>query len=361
MSFPVRRWLPVAALVVGLGALAHGDAGSRLEWPTSAMSLRDVPAQLTDAEFWQLSSESSEPGGTFRSLDITNLTSNEMGYQLVLRDLVAAVPPGRVYLGVGPEQNYTYMAALRPSMAVIFDIRRGNLDLQLLYKALFELADDRVAFVAMLFGREKPAGVPAGASVDAIFQAVGAVPPNPKVFAETFARVERRLTKDRALRLPARDLEGIRTVYDAFFKNGFALRAYPTYADLMAATDEMGRARSYLASEQAFSFLKDLQSRNLVIPVVGDFGGPKAIRAIGARLKQMGATVGAFYLSNVEQYLVQDGKWKTFCANVASLPLDERSTFIRSQSGGGGGGFGFRGGNFVSSLGPMREETIGCR
>ena len=119
-------------------------------------------------------------------------------------------------------------------------------------------------------------------------------------------------------------------------------------------------ARSYLASEDAFLLLKDLQARNLVVPVVGDFGGPRAIRAIGAYLKSIGATVSTFYLSNVEQYLVQDGKWDAFCRNVSSLPLDGASTFIRSQSGGGGGGFG-RGGNFVNTLGAMAAEVQACR
>jgi hypothetical protein len=128
----------------------------------------------------------------------------------------------------------------------------------------------------------------------------------------------------------------------------------------MAATDTAGVMRSYLASEASFAFLKDLQARNLVVPVVGDFGGPKAIRAIGRYLKTRGATVGAFYLSNVEQYLVQDGKWNAFCANVAALPLDATSTFIRSSGGFNGGGGG-TGGNFVSRLGSMADETRSCR
>jgi hypothetical protein len=88
------------------------------------------------------------------------------------------------------------------------------------------------------------------------------------------------------------------------------------------------------------------------MPVVGDFAGPNAIRAIGAWLRGRGATVTAFYLSNVEQYLLPDGRWNVFCANVAALPLDASSTFIRSMSGGGRG--------FVNSLGAMAVETRGC-
>jgi hypothetical protein len=90
---------------------------------------------------------------------------------------------------------------------------------------------------------------------------------------------------------------------------------------------------------------------------VGDFGGPKAIRAVAQYLKTNGATVAAFYLSNVEQYLYQDGKWDTFCRNVANLPLDSTSTFIRSESGFGGG-FRRPGPGFVSSLGQIMRFQI---
>jgi hypothetical protein len=64
-----------------------------------------------------------------------------------------------------------------------------------------------------------------------------------------------------------------------------------TYADLMTEEDGNGEMRSYLATEENFQFLKDLQSRNLMLPVVGDFGGPKAILEIGKYLKSIDATV----------------------------------------------------------------------
>src|SRR5688500_15841915 len=109
-----------------------------------------TPEQLSDSEFWELSSRSSEPGGEFRS---DNLVSNERFFQWALDDLLAIAPPGRVYLGVGPEQNFTYIAALKAKLAIIIDIRRGNLDLHLMYKALFELSDDRADFVGRLLSR----------------------------------------------------------------------------------------------------------------------------------------------------------------------------------------------------------------
>ena len=103
--------------------------------------------------------------------------------------------------------------------------------------------------------------------------------------------------------------------------------------------------------------LKDLEERNLIVPVVGNFAGPKALRAVGKYVRDHGAVVTAIYLSNVEQYLNQDGIWNNFCANVATLPLDDHSTFIRS---GQGGGFGGRGGGLANYLGSMKDETKGC-
>ena len=57
-----------------------------------------------------------------------------------------------------PEQNFTYIAALKPKMAFIIDIRRGNLQLHLMYKALFELSSDRADFIFRLFSRKRPEG-----------------------------------------------------------------------------------------------------------------------------------------------------------------------------------------------------------
>ena len=333
-----------------LTGLAIGRPG-----PHAVTLAADLPARLSDRDFWKMSAEWSEPGGFFRS---DNLTSNELLFQHVLTDLVRRTRPGDVYLGVGPEQNYTYIAAVKPSMAVIFDIRRGNLQLQLMYKALFELASDRVEFVSMLFAKPRPPGLGPRSSVVDIFSAFARSPRSEALYTQTLKAIANHLTKTRGLPLAAEDLDGIEYVYHSFYWSGFAVRASPTYADLMTETDEAGAFKSYLASEERFAVMKNLESKNLIIPVVGDFGGPKAIRAVGAYLKAHGATVSTFYLSNVEQYLEQDNKWQLFCGNVAALPLDGSSTFIRSTNRGRG--FGPFGPGFVSRLGAMAAETKNC-
>jgi hypothetical protein len=117
-----------------------------------------LPAQLTDEQLWSMVAKTgfSEDCGSFRS---ENYLSNEISFQNVVAPLKAAARTGNVYMGVGPEQNFTYIAAMKPAMAFIVDIRRGNFDLHLIYKALFEMSSDRADFLSKLFSRPRPAGL----------------------------------------------------------------------------------------------------------------------------------------------------------------------------------------------------------
>jgi hypothetical protein len=319
--------------------------------PVAAPAPARLPDRLSDTEFWQLITELSEPGGSFRS---DNLLSNEVWLQYVIPELLNVVKPGRVYMGVGPEQNFTYIAALKPALAIIVDVRRGNLDMHLMYKALFEMSSDRADFVSRLFSRKRPDGLTAASGVREIFQAFSTLPPDEKLFEENLTAIIDHLEKTHGFALTPEDKPGIRYIYEYFGRYGPELtywmsgggggrggfRNSPTYADLMVATDGSGLMRGYLASEENFATLKALETRNLLVPIVGNFAGPKAIRAAGAWLKAHNGVVSAFYLSNVEQYLNMDGIWMDFCANAARLPVDESSQFIRSYRGGGGPGFG---------------------
>ena len=134
-----------------------------------------LPARLTDGEFWTLIADLSEPNGTFRS---DNLLSNETRFQFILPELSDVIKPGGAYMGVGPEQNFTYIAAVKPAIAFIVDIRRGNLDLHLMYKALFELSADRADFVSRLFSRKRPAGLGPGSPAAQIFSAYRDIDPS---------------------------------------------------------------------------------------------------------------------------------------------------------------------------------------
>jgi hypothetical protein len=341
----------------------------------------DLPEKLSDAEFWQLTLDLSEADGYFRS---DNFLSNETTYQYVIPELVSRVKPGQVYMGVAPEINFTYIAALKPKMAFIVDIRRGNLHEHLLYKALFEMSADRPDFLSKLWSRKRPAGLTARSTVDELFAAYNGVQPTEELYKENLKAVIDWLTKTHEFKLKPDDPAGIEYVYkEAFYAGGPYLDySYgsssgmrggnsPTYERLMRSNDGTGVNWSFLASDENFQWIKAFQSKNLLVPVVGDFGGPKAIRAVGAYVRERGATVGAFYLSNVEQYLT-GAPWDAFCASVATVPIDDTSTYIFSGRGangtavyGGGAAFAFGGrggggGTSVSRIRPMLSETKSC-
>jgi hypothetical protein len=360
---PYRLTVAGLVFVLALGLVARPEA------VTTAVTRADtLPARLSDAEFWKLSEELSEPGGFFRS---DNLVSNELWFQWVVPELLQRSTQGGVYLGVGPEQNFTYIAALKPKMVFITDVRRGNLHTHLMYKALFEMSADRAEFVSKLFTKKRPAGLSArstaGELINGYWDPVK-TPTGPDTdYKANLQAIKDHLTRKRSLPIPKEDLDGIEYVYYNFYWFGPAITYNSStggagrgnmanFGDLMIATDGASVSRSFLASEDNFKVLKDLHERNLFVPIVGNFGGPKALRAVGKYVKDHGATVAAYYLSNVEQYLNQDGIWYNFCANVATMPLDAKSTFIRSTQGGGGGG----GGGLVNSLGSMLNETKSC-
>jgi hypothetical protein len=354
-----RRVLLIAFLAIFAGSTVRSRAQS-------------IPDKLSDLMFWSMSVDASEEDGTFRS---DNLLSNELYFQYVIPDLIKTAKSGRIYMGVGPEQNFTYMVALKPKMAYIVDIRRGNKDLHLMYKAIFEMSQDRADFVSMLFSRRRPEGLDGTSTAKDIFDAYMNVPASRELYTANLKAIDDFLTKHHSFKLTDLDIDGIEYVYENFYHfgptinynssggGGFGRGGFggTNYATLMTATDMVGTPHSYLANEENFNFIKDLESRNLIIPVIGNFAGEKAIRGVGKYIRELDGVVSAFYLSNVEDYL-GGGLWNSFCGNVATLPLDETSTFIRSVRGGrygdSGGGYGGRGLN--SDLGNMVSETKGC-
>jgi hypothetical protein len=343
-----RRFLVV---VLGLAAAA----AVALVVPRGPSAAEALPAKLSDHAFWQMIADISEPSGSFRS---DNLVSNEVTFQQVIPDLKDKHGPGGVYVGVGPDQNFTYISALAPRMAFILDIRRQNMLLHLMYKALIESSDSRDEFLSKLFSRVRPPkldrGLPAGDLLDAYDRAEASEPLYTKNLGEIFDRLEHR----HGFILNGEDRRGIIFVYRSFFNDGPGLRYsvpqvasgryFPTYAELMVQTDRAGHNHGYLGSEENFRAIRELEKNNMVVPVVGDFGGPQAIRKIGDYLREHGSTLTYFYTSNVEQYLFQSDAWMRFFSNVGTMPLDDHSTFIRAY---------FLGLRSIQTLGP-RSDTL---
>ena len=254
-------------------------------------------------------------------------------------------------MGVGPEQNFTYISALRPKMAFIVDIRRENMLEMLMYKALFETSSNRAEFVSRLFSRRVTSGVDAQASAARVFDTL-AGRPDAQFFSQNLQSIKDHLEKTNKFPLTPQDERRIDYIYGLFAREGpdSSLTTYgTTYRMLMLETDRQSHNLNFLAAEPSFQFVREMHRKNLIVPVVGDFSGPKAMRAIGRYLKDHNAVVNAFYVSNVEEYISSPRSvWAAYCGNLSALPLSPSGMFIRFGRGGRG-----------SFLGPMSSFTKG--
>ena len=343
------RFTRASGFAYGLLAvfLAVGSSPATTTFPSTRVA---PPDSLTDAEFWTFFTKMSEPGGHFLS---ENFVSNEVSFQEVIPTLQKTLTPGGVYLGVGPEQNLTYIANLAPRMAVIFDIRRQNAMQHLMYKALFEMSPRRVDFVANLFSRPAAAQLPETIAVQTLFDSAATSAPNDSAYRANLAEIVDRLRLKHGFDLSKDDVASIEHVYEVFYTAGpmvnYGYRpgtpvyrtTYPDYGLLQSATNADSVQTAFLATDANYERVRVMHLRNLIVPVVGDFGGPSAIRSVGQWLRDRQMTVTAFYVSNVEQYLFRDVNGTDrasdrFYGNVTALPLDSTSQFIRSVPRTGG-------------------------
>jgi hypothetical protein len=232
-------------------------------------------------------------------------------------------------------------------MAILIDIRRDNLLLHLLFKSLFELSRTRVDYLAHLTGRgpPEPIGPWPSKPVDAIVRYVDETPPLRGPALEALrARIVRTL-QTYGVPLSTADLQTIARFHSRFIEEGASLRFnttgrapqfdYPTYRDLLLEVDTTGAQRGFLASEESFQFVKALQARHLVVPIVGDLSGSSALAAVGRFLQTRGERVSSFYTSNVEYYLFRQGTFDRFIGNLTGLPRAGNAVVIRSVFGGG--------------------------
>ncbi len=316
--------------------LAFGCADGRA--PNSRAAGPSAQGGLSDSGFVVLVERLSEPGGYF---DTDNLISNETSYLHVVGKLQQLGVRGGAYIGVGPDQNFSYMAAIRPDIAFMVDIRRDNLLQHLMFKAMFELAGNRIEYLCLLFARSLPEDAAAfdAESIQSLISYIDATTTTPDLREATVAQVAS-TAAGFGVPLSDEDIETVRRFHSTFIDEGLDLRFrshgrspnryYPTYRQLLLETDLSGDQANYLAEESDFQFLKSIQGRNLVVPVVGDLAGDHAMVAIGEEIARRGEVVSALYTSNVEYYLAQGRSFHKYARSVQGLPYDSVSVIIRS-------------------------------
>src|SRR3954453_12931316 len=145
----------------------------------------------------------SGPDGFFRS---DNFVSKESTFQQVIPELTRRTKPGGVYIGVGPDQNFTYIAALKPKLGFIIDTRRQNLIEHLMYKAVMDLSANRPEFLSMLFSRPLPQDLAPDVQPQELFEAFGKIASSDVLFHSNLDRIEKQLIEVHRFKLDAGDL-----------------------------------------------------------------------------------------------------------------------------------------------------------
>jgi hypothetical protein len=345
---PLSRRIAAAALAVSLAA-AIG-----------------LSARGPRAPFAELVARLSEVPGFF---DSDNLISNEKSYLQVVPELREAGLKGGAYVGVGPDQNFSYIAQTKPAIAFIVDIRRDNLLLHLLFKALFQLSTTRAGYLSQLLGRPVPDDTDGWrrADIERLVAHVEGAPLPPPALAALRARVDSAIAAF-GVPLSDGDVATIGRFHQTFIERGVSLRFesmgrparpyYPTLRELLLETDGAGRRCSFLATEADFQFVRSLQQRDLVIPVIGDLGGPAALIRVGSLMRERGVRLSAFYTSNVEFYLSRGDGFERFIANLARLPRSDKSLVIRSIFPGGYGRVAAAPGYYSASVVQRVEDLL---
>jgi hypothetical protein len=298
---------------------------------------------LPAAEFTRLVRELSEEGGFFFS---DNFTSNEDSYLTVVDKLKELGATGGAYIGVGPEQNFTYIAKIRPRIAFIVDIRRQAMIQHLMYKAIFHLSPTRADFLSLLLSRPMKGKAPGPKDpIDDLVTYFSDIPGDEGAYAKNLAAIRKTIQQDFQFALSQDDQEGLEYVYRNFRLQGFEIgfdsslrwsRRFgrlPNLREILVQKDLNGKPGNFLAGAEDYDFVRGMQRRNMVIPVVGDFGGQKALASVGTYLKKHGYTVSVFYASNVEIVLFNygsSGSFPGFVSNIKKLPINDRSLLIRS-------------------------------
>ena len=331
MSVSLLRRSALALLASFLVSAAPSRASAQRATDSSFSSFASLVARL------------SEPGGYF---DSDNIITNEASYLQISSQLEKQHVHGGIYIGVGPDQNFSYIALIRPTMAFMLDIRRDNLLEHLLFKSYFEVARNRLEYLCLLLGKPVPPDIEkwTGRPMGEVLAYIGETKVDSAFVAATRRASNARIDRY-GVALDARDHQVIDRYRAIFVRDGLDTRYsslgrnnrnnYPSFGRLMMETDRAGRLLSYLADETAYQFVRSMQLRDRIVPVVGNVAGDKAVKAIAQYAAEHHENVEAFYLSNVEQYLMtREGGFDNYARNVKLLPHDSTGVIIRSYFGG---------------------------
>ncbi|MCH7782129.1 hypothetical protein IID62_03600 [candidate division KSB1 bacterium] len=291
--------------------------------------------EISPVEFSRMVKSMSEAGGYFSS---DNWVTNETTYLDAIKPLERLNIKGGVYIGVASNQNFSYIAVIKPELVFFVDIRHLNRMQHLVYKVLFELAETRAEFFSLLFSKPlNSKNLPDERSdIDTLVEYFLRAPSNRGMNLETFEKVVSVLDNKYKYELEDTEENEIKLVLDAFYRHNLMITysggsnyRFPTLGQLLRTTDFSGEQLNIFNSREKYQFIRKMHLENKIIPLTGNFAGRKALTEVADFLDKHNLKVSAYYVSNVERYLFRDGIFSEWVDNINKLPITDKTVFIR--------------------------------
>ena len=208
-----------------------------------------------------------------------------------------SAPAGGAYLGVGPEQNFTYIAKIRPRIAFIIDIRRQAIIQHLMYKAVFHLSSNRLQFLSRLLSKPLPKEkVPSpDAPINDLLSFFAQTPADDKTYEANLAAIRKVIQEEFQFPLSADDQKSLEYVYKSFRSDGLDIsyrmdgvwaRSFPTFKEIIEGTDQNGKQGNFLASVDDYDFVRGLHQQKFNHPCGWRFRRQKSHPGGGRVLKE---------------------------------------------------------------------------
>ena len=316
----ITRRSALAGIGGALGASLWSEARKFASSSEPASQLRDAIERLSGPE-------------TGPAAD--NLVSNEDSYPRIAGQIAEDAPRNGVYLGVGPDQNFTMIAHSRPRWALIVDYRRRNLLLHLAHYALFRLSPDRVSYLERLTARKPTAKLSEASAGRELVEAFSKTTMDRRRLDSSIADARKVLGPLGIVR--ESEWAALATIQAKMAGPGLnarflALPMYPTLGQMIQTPDAEGRSAHFLSQEPLYQVVRDLQREERVVPAVGDFGDPAAFERLRRWLREGELKIALAYVSDVEFFLLRVGKFDAYARGLESLPRLSGAMLARTST-----------------------------
>ena len=282
----------------------------------------------------------SEPDGYYQ---YDNWITNERGYLNIINPLLKNNVKGGAYIGVGPNQNFTFIETIKPEIAFIVDIRQQMTMQHLAYKAMFELAETREEFLSLLLSKSIPGDrkLDKNPDVNDIVDLFYKINSDLNMQKNTTLKIIELLDKKYGFELSQKDKKYIRRMMKIFClanlnitwntneNNYLKKNKHVSLAEMLKGTDKSGAQLNIFNSKEKYDYIRKMHLENKIIPITGDFAGDKAFNKISEFLLEKEMTVSALYASSVEWWLFKENKFIPWAKNLAKVPITSSSVIIR--------------------------------